>query len=169
MLSGRMPVSRENCVNFCCSTALASAVRPAKHRMGCFNFHQILTHCTMLSHIVWLIQTYCKACWGPQTLRPLSWQCGPERSHRTQRQQRACRCHCSKLMKAEINRSDCWIFVCVCIFCVLVCALLTLAAEGEASRGVGFLCKVSHSPAGTVSAKREKKRTRSVYSCFFFL
>lgn len=93
-----------------------------EHNISCFNPQQILnsTHTAEL----WTIQTYCKAYWGPQTLRPLSWWCGPQHSHRTGRQQCACHCHCSKLMKAEKHRLGYLVWVlCSCLFLCVLCSL----------------------------------------------
>lgn len=82
------------------------------HSISCFNPQQILNSSQTAE--LWGMLTYCKAYWGPQTLLPLSWWCGPKHSHHTRHQQCACRCHCSKLMKAETH----WLGHFVCVLCL---------------------------------------------------
>lgn len=116
MLSAKIPVSRENWVNFCCRTSLTSGVRPADNDQ----LSALFTNYFSKKHMYIILGTYCKACWESQMSPPSSWWCESQRSHHTQHPQNACRCHCSKLKKiknkgANIHLISCFPFpACFC-------------------------------------------------------
>lgn len=99
MFSSRMPVSKENCLNFSFKSSVISAVRPV-----------IMTHSRVRSayicekHFIYTVckaSSYCKVCWEPQTHLPWSWWCERPRSRQIWRQPRACHCHLPNLIKSN--------------------------------------------------------------------